>query len=235
VANIADINNPVITRNYLPTDIYTGDSYLNRLDTSGDWLVACGYYLGTNGVFGIRNYRNSSSTNWSYSMLSEISGGKGTTVRVDEPFAVWVENNRVYPSKVVENTVGTKNSGPLSGSINLMGAVLFSNGRTNTSVLKSIDDPNWTLNSAVISGDKVVWGADFYYYDSELGTSESYSDLFDSTIQIECGDRGYSLADFNHDCKVDFVDFATFANRWLDCTMPEDENCIDGETFYTGD
>lgn len=35
-----------------------------------------------------------------------------------------------------------------------------------------------------------------------------------------CGDPGqiYSIADFNHDCYVDFLDFADFAGRWLDCT-----------------
>ncbi|MFC1739061.1 GLUG motif-containing protein [Planctomycetota bacterium] len=37
-----------------------------------------------------------------------------------------------------------------------------------------------------------------------------------------CGDpwHPYPVGDFNHDCHVDFVDFATFALHWLECTDP---------------
>jgi len=31
--------------------------------------------------------------------------------------------------------------------------------------------------------------------------------------------------DFNGDCYVDLQDYANFANNWLDCVNPEDENC----------
>lgn len=38
-----------------------------------------------------------------------------------------------------------------------------------------------------------------------------------------CGDpdHPYPVMDFNHDCTVDFVDFAFFTNRWLECTHPD--------------
>ena len=40
-----------------------------------------------------------------------------------------------------------------------------------------------------------------------------------------CGDWGYATMDFNHDCYVDFLDFATFAQDWLVCSEPNDANC----------
>ena len=42
-----------------------------------------------------------------------------------------------------------------------------------------------------------------------------------------CGDDGtiYLTSDVNHDCKVDFADFADMAAGWMGCTTPEDENC----------
>lgn len=38
-----------------------------------------------------------------------------------------------------------------------------------------------------------------------------------------CGnaDHPYPVMDFNHDCTVNFIDFAFFANRWLECTHPD--------------
>ena len=42
-----------------------------------------------------------------------------------------------------------------------------------------------------------------------------------------CGDPGtqYASGDINKDCKVDFLDFAEFANSWLICTDPNQANC----------
>lgn len=42
-----------------------------------------------------------------------------------------------------------------------------------------------------------------------------------------CGDPGtqYASGDINKDCKVDFLDFAEFANSWLTCTNPNQANC----------
>ncbi|MFA5291606.1 MAG: hypothetical protein WC496_01080 [Phycisphaerae bacterium] len=231
--NIADLNNPVVTRNYLPRNYDTGqETIISNLDASGDWLVAYGSYLGTYGVFGIHNYRDTDSANWSYTILSEITG-KEVAVRTDEPFAVWVQDDRSVPQNT-ESSVETQSEGSLP-SINLMGAILFSNGMAAVSILKDSNDPNWTLNAAVVGGDKAVWGSDFYHYDDETEIEEYYSDLFGETMLIECGDKGYSLADMNHDCKVDFVDFAMFAERWLVCTDPADTSCIDGEVYWAGD
>ena len=41
-----------------------------------------------------------------------------------------------------------------------------------------------------------------------------------------CGDPNHPFlpGDINHDCFVDFFDFALMANNWLDCTSP-DPNC----------
>lgn len=44
----------------------------------------------------------------------------------------------------------------------------------------------------------------------------------------KCGEAGtvYLDSDINRDCKVDLRDFAEFTQSWLQCTDPEDGNCI---------
>jgi len=41
--------------------------------------------------------------------------------------------------------------------------------------------------------------------------------------EYSCGgpERPYPVMDFNHDCIVDFIDFAFFAKDWLECTAIE--------------
>lgn len=41
----------------------------------------------------------------------------------------------------------------------------------------------------------------------------------------DCGDWGYLSNDIDQDCRVDFADFAYFAQRWLDCTDPKGQDC----------
>jgi hypothetical protein len=81
------------------------------------------------------------------------------------------------------------------------------------------------MYSAVVDDGNVVWSQSY----SDYPTWEY--DLYGGSLQTECGDRGYSFADLNHDCLVKFEDFAIFAAKWLDCTLPEDENCTDGDVF----
>jgi hypothetical protein len=40
-------------------------------------------------------------------------------------------------------------------------------------------------------------------------------------------DPSLNPADFNHDCRVDFQDFAIFASSWLECINPADTACIE--------
>jgi hypothetical protein len=50
------------------------------------------------------------------------------------------------------------------------------------------------------------------------------------TIQIpesnNCGLWGYSPADLNRDCQVDLLDMVNFAAEWLDCSFPEQVDCL---------
>jgi hypothetical protein len=51
---------------------------------------------------------------------------------------------------------------------------------------------------------------------------------YTSPVPKQCGDPGtyYYGGDINRDCKVDWQDFALFAEGWLGCTDPEDPNCL---------
>jgi len=223
--DVTDLHNPVITRIFLPRDTNTGaETYFYNLDADGDWLVFYGRYLNIYGVYAIHNYRGDSST-WEYKLLY-AGAGEVMSLRIDQPYAVWVQQNFNPPAfaetKDIESQSKQQNNG------DLMGAILFDNGRTRTSILKSFTDPDWTLRSAAVSRGDVVWSAEFYHYDDQTQTSVSYSDLFTDSLQPECGDQGYLVGDLDKDCKVDFVDFAMMAENWLKCTRPDDETCVFG-------
>ena len=45
-------------------------------------------------------------------------------------------------------------------------------------------------------------------------------------FSLACGDYGYPTGDFNHDCVVDFLDYAVLAGEWLNGTDPCNPNHI---------
>ena len=46
-------------------------------------------------------------------------------------------------------------------------------------------------------------------------------------MPVKCRDLGtlYRPADLNEDCRENFTDFAEFANKWLECTDPNEDGC----------
>ncbi|MGA2914934.1 MAG: GLUG motif-containing protein [Sedimentisphaerales bacterium] len=80
------------------------------------------------------------------------------------------------------------------------------NGRTTTQMMQqSTYEPEWDFEA--------VWGID---------EGHDYPVLIILFFEPACGDpwHPYPVGDFNHDCKVDFADFATFSLHWLECTAP---------------
>ncbi|MCK5000437.1 MAG: hypothetical protein KAS23_12925, partial [Anaerohalosphaera sp.] len=63
--------------------------------------------------------------------------------------------------------------------------------------------------------DFIILSKDLAY--SAMPTPFIYGDIYDD----ECGAWGYNQMDFDQDCYVDMVDFATFANQWLASTDPK--------------
>jgi hypothetical protein len=77
-----------------------------------------------------------------------------------------------------------------------------------TVTVKAVDD-------TFSEGEETIMLANFLESDPNNGFPLAV------TIQDdECGGRGYHEADLNHDCKVNFLDFATMADGWLSCTDP---------------
>jgi len=66
---------------------------------------------------------------------------------------------------------------------------------------------------------------------SSTSTDTNYDREYGSVIalilQDECGAWGYSVMDFNQDCRVDLLDYAEFAINWANCTMPWITGCVD--------
>lgn len=219
VADISDPNNPVVTKTFLP---YAGGSQmeLQSVDTSGEWLVGNSNFANTSMVLAIRNYYDNDVNNWEIVEVFQSGAFGNSSPRIDEPFVVWVTNSNYYNSSL---------SYPGSTGSDLMGALLLDNNRAVASVLRLGSDPNITMYHAELSGNNVVW--------TELFSSQSaeYYDLYDNNLEISCGDWGYSPADLDHDCDVDFKDFAAFAQRWLNCTTPYDSDCVFGQIWQVGD
>jgi len=80
-------------------------------------------------------------------------------------------------------------------------------GKTTSEMMQQATfEPEWDFEA--------VWGI-------EEGQDYPVLTIFTET----CGDpwHPYPVGDFNHDCHVDFLDFATFSLHWLECTAPECE------------
>jgi len=78
-------------------------------------------------------------------------------------------------------------------------------GKTTAEMMQQATyEPEWDF--------EVVWGID----------EPNYPVL--TVFTPTCGDpwHPYPTGDFNHDCMVNFLDFATFSSHWLECTDP---NC----------
>jgi hypothetical protein len=216
IANISNLANPVVARNFLPKNSegrYT--AWINLLAISDNWLIARGTYNDQECVFGLHNFKTPS--NWSFTLIRQMQNYDIKPL-IDSPYVVWAENN---------NQPGFAAETPASSFI--VGAVLFDNGKASSSIIKSGTDPDWTITGATVSGDKVIWGADYNHSDGENYITSNA--LFTDSMQMQCGDKGYLPGDLNRDCKIDFADFADLARQWLDCTRPNDSSCIDGEIY----
>ncbi|MCD4831977.1 MAG: hypothetical protein K8R02_09290 [Anaerohalosphaeraceae bacterium] len=55
--------------------------------------------------------------------------------------------------------------------------------------------------------------------------ANGYWDDFEVSL-YGCGGYGYKEGDFNQDCYVDFKDFAAFSQDWVECSDPNDANCV---------
>jgi hypothetical protein len=79
-------------------------------------------------------------------------------------------------------------------------------GKTTAEMMQQATfEPEWDFEA--------IWG---------IEEGQSYPVL--TVFTYTCGDpwHPYPTGDFNHDCQVDFLDFAIFSAHWLDCTNP---NC----------
>jgi hypothetical protein len=88
----------------------------------------------------------------------------------------------------------------------------------------SFDPCTWDINQPVTimavddadsEGEEIAWVAHAYSEDPNSGL------VFEVAIHDnECGGLGYVTGDLDYNCRVDFVDFAVFADDWLKSTDP---------------
>ncbi len=55
---------------------------------------------------------------------------------------------------------------------------------------------------------------------------QCYIDNIGMWAQIGCGEWGYHSGDMNYDCKVDMEDVSVLAVNWMNCTDPDNEDCV---------
>ena len=117
------------------------------------------------------------------------------------------------------------NSGVVVGSIDLpTGRVGFIWDAVNgTQTISEMETAGWTAYEFYGIGNTSDTGHTYICgYGTDPNDQKASFLLFKS---LACGDWGYHAGDLNEDCYVDFLDFATFAADWLECTDPNDPNC----------
>lgn len=204
VVQVAEITNPA-EPNIQTAQLPAGISF-DFIDASGSWLVAQGREDWRYRVYAVHHYQD--VYNWDIQVLWKEGDDGESLVSgpcVDGPVAVWVVTTRM-PSL-------TGQYGLLSeAEYCLKAAYLMGNGNFTVSTL--LKDSR-ELGAAELSGFRVVWSM----------RSMDVLDLFNASIELECGDWGYKAGDLDKDCKVDLKDFARMAQDWLACTLPDQEEC----------
>lgn len=203
VADISDPNNPDIVTAQLPDGII-----FENLDAAGRWLVSRGQQDRQVRIFAVHDYPD--VNNWDIQTLwreGENSEYIVSGPRIGGPVTVWVTSD--WAPALAQGPAPLAESEP---GYMLKASYLMANGGVSPSstLLKDANE----MPAADVSNLQVVWSR----YDMEMN-------LFKGLIELECGDWGYKRGDLNFDCKVDFIDFAIFAEDWLKCTRPDDEEC----------
>jgi hypothetical protein len=206
---VADITNPN-EPNVLTAELPMGITF-EGIDTSGQWLVTQARQDWQYRIFAVHNYRD--VNNWNIQLLWKEGENDEYYVsgpRIDGPIMVWLVTTSMPAD------AGQLTSADSSEEFRLKAAYLLGNGKFTRSTLRVTN--NW-MEAADIRDLQVVWSGE---------DEPMIMDLFKGSILLECGDWGYKLGDLNLDCVVDFRDFAFFADDWLECTTPCDENCEPG-------
>jgi hypothetical protein len=138
-----------------------------------------------------------------------------------------------------------KDSGSGTGLVNLKGGIMDVNS--------SITDPTWgdplfiyasgkiniEAGKLRVAGDQITSLTDYFISTGKIiaysgsgtinapvlgtGDDEGWTVV---TAKPACrGTSDYLQSDFNHDCYVNFADFAIFAGNWLTCNDPQNSAC----------
>jgi hypothetical protein len=104
----------------------------------------------------------------------------------------------------------------------------------------SVDNPPDNFNNDLLSGTEAAFNG---WLDAQIDEIRIYSHVL-TKLEIvsrynagpgtaapgncaQIWSRGYGMAmDLNHDCKIDFEDFAIMAANWMKCNDPADTACV---------
>lgn len=205
VVKIADLTNPAlpqIVSIQLPPGITFDD-----IQASENNLIAQGYQNWQTCLYAVKNYRQTSQ--WTIQTVWKEAGSEEfwtSGPKIDGPIALWVTTTQMPAAA---------DGAPLQGEslYRLKAAYLLENS-ASISTLLTTSDPSQFF-SADIDDMQIVWS---------MGNWEE-ADLYKGSLVLECGDWGYKPGDINRDCLVNLEDFATLAQDWLACTVPDQEGC----------
>lgn len=215
---------------------YTGSGFINRCYSKGQDVEGASF------VGGLLGSNNEASVSQSYSVSNVNSAGNdaGGLIGYNNGF---VENCYARGSVIGADYVGgfagenadsgdiskCYSTGSVSGNYNIGG---FDGWNSGTSSYNYWDtETSGQTTSASGTGKttaEMMQQATFepeWDFEAVWGIEEglTYPVLLTISHVPTCGDpwHPYPVGDFNHDCHVDFLDFAAFALHWLECTAPE--------------
>jgi hypothetical protein len=197
-------------------DIVSG----GQLNIPGGIVTVGGHGSGTSDAYGVINVDGAGSLaiaeNWT------IGGHGGTGI-------INVTNGGMLSLGWWGVTIG--NTG--TGTINITNGTVkyYGGGLTVGSNGKIVMHPNAKFD---LFGDQTALANNLVAQQKIVTTSSrcGLSVVFDEDLNwtyvtvTNCSCTTFDMCDFNHDCYVDFADFASFAGSWLDCTDPTDANCL---------
>lgn len=215
-----DYSTVTISQNGYVCVTYVNDTAtLNIIDCTQEWSMAI--YSYNDSTVNINSGNINSMTMLDNSVV-DISGGCVDYLQVGNSSSAYISGGNIinlvsgYGDSVINISGGNiENILANNGIITIAGYSFHA-----TAGLSVVDDQ--LIGTGILTGK---WLNQTKSWSIWIGLNDSMAtiQLVSDPAKPRCGDvnHPYPPMDFDHDCIVNFTDFALFMSHWLDCTSPD--------------